>query len=150
MMRTVAWLIEAGLAVSGSYALAVDEGWTVLEAASTGSITEPVEDECLGAVTVGRQRTGQQDLRFGIDDLVEIAARLSPGVNDPSTAIACIDWLGAALGKFDRSTAAPTCLADKDGAARLFEDYLQSAFGPLRSYVAADPNARAPRAQDVG
>ena len=75
MMRTVAWLIEAGLAVSGSYALAVDEGWTVLEAASTGSITEPVEDECLGAVTVGRQRTGQQDLRFGIDDLVEIAAR---------------------------------------------------------------------------
>lgn len=128
----------------------IAEGWTVLEAGSTGSIADSVKDECVGAVTVGRQRTDQQDLRFGIDELVEIAARaLSPGVNDPFTAIACIDWLGAALGEFDRSTAAPTHLADKDGTARIllkpvaFEDYLQSAFGQLRRYVAADPNARA-------
>jgi len=109
-----------------------------------------MRDECIAVITVGRQRTGQQDLRFGIDELVEIAARaLSPGVNDPFTAIACLDWLGAALGELDHRPPALTQLADEDGTARIilrpleFEDYLDAAFGQLRSYVAADPNARA-------
>ncbi|MDQ3483792.1 MAG: DUF2254 domain-containing protein [Pseudomonadota bacterium] len=128
----------------------VSEGWTLLEAHSPGSISDELKDECAAVVTVGRQRTAQQDLRFGIDELVEIAARaLSPGVNDPFTAIACMDWLGAALGEFDRRPDPPTQLADEDGIARIFlrpldfEDYLGAAFGQLRSYVAVDPNARA-------
>jgi len=128
----------------------VSEGWTMLEAHSAASISDRVRDECTGVVKVGRQRTAQQDLRFGIDELVEIAARaLSPGVNDPFTAIACIDWLGAALGELDRRRPPPTQLADEEGTVRIilrpldFEDYLGAAFGQLRSYVAADPNARA-------
>jgi len=79
---------------------------------------------------------------------VEIAARaLSPGVNDPFTAIACIDWLGAALGELERRRPPCEWLFDEKGAARVhldplrFEDYLRSAFGQLRRYVAADPNA---------
>lgn len=44
---------------------------------------------------IGAKRSALQDLRFIIDELVEIAARaLSPGVNDPFTAITCLDWLG--------------------------------------------------------
>jgi len=128
----------------------VAEGWTLLEAYSPASICDRMRDECTGVVTVGGQRTAQQDLRFGIDELVEIAARaLSPGVNDPFTAIACIDWLGAALGELDRRRPPPTQLADEEGTVRIilrpldFEDYLGAAFGQLRSYVAADPNARA-------
>ena len=128
----------------------VTEGWTLLETHSAALISDRTSDECIGVVTVGRQRTGQQDLRFGIDELVEIAARaLSPGVNDPFTAIACIDWLGAALGELDRRPPPSTQLAGEDGAVRIilrplaFEDYLDAAFGQLRGYVAADPNARA-------
>ncbi|MCY7397995.1 MAG: DUF2254 domain-containing protein, partial [Sphingomonas bacterium] len=128
----------------------VAEGWTVLEAYSPTSVCDRMRDECVAVVTVGRQRTDQQDLRFGIDELVEIAARaLSPGVNDPFTAIACLDWLGAALGELDRRPPPPTLLADEDGTARIilrplaFDDYLDAAFGQLRSYVATDPNARA-------
>ncbi len=51
-----------------------------------------------GAFVLGLQRTEQQDVEFSIDQLVEIAARaLSPGINDPFTAIRCIDQLTASL-----------------------------------------------------
>jgi uncharacterized membrane protein len=47
---------------------------------------------------VGPERTLEQDVEFAISQLVEIAVRaLSPGINDPITAITCIDWLGAGL-----------------------------------------------------
>ena len=47
---------------------------------------------------MGPERTLEQDVEFAISQLVEIAVRaLSPGINDPITAITCIDWLGAIL-----------------------------------------------------
>jgi uncharacterized membrane protein len=53
-----------------------------------------------GAHATGPHRTLTQDLSFAVDQLVEIAVRaLSPAVNDPFTALACIDWLGDGLGK---------------------------------------------------
>lgn len=128
----------------------VSEGWPWLEAHATAPASELIIGECNNVVAIGRQRTAQQDLRFAIDELVEIASRaLSPGVNDPFTAIACIDWLGAALTEFDRSPPEPDRKADDTGRVRIilnplrFEDYLARAFAQLRSYVAADPNARA-------
>ncbi|MEY9931640.1 putative membrane protein [Catenulispora sp. GP43] len=46
----------------------------------------------------GPYRSLTQDISFGIDQLVEIAVRaLSPAVNDPFTALTCIDWLGDSL-----------------------------------------------------
>jgi uncharacterized membrane protein len=49
---------------------------------------------------IGSQRTLTQDASFGFDQLVEIAIRaLSPAVNDPFTAMTCIDWLGENLCK---------------------------------------------------
>jgi uncharacterized membrane protein len=50
------------------------------------------------AVTVGSRQAAAQDLEFAVRQLVEIALRaLSPGINDPFTAIAVLDRLGAAL-----------------------------------------------------
>ena len=60
---------------------------------------------CCGAFDIGPTRTLQQDVEFGIIQIVDIALRaISPAVNDPSTAISCIDqlsrimirWLGRA------------------------------------------------------
>jgi uncharacterized membrane protein len=49
-------------------------------------------------MTLGDMRSAEQDLEFLVRQLVEIALRaLSPGVNDPFTAIAVLDRLGAAL-----------------------------------------------------
>ena len=97
--------------------------------------------------SVSRKRSAFQDLRFPIDELVELAARaLSPGVNDPFTAIACIDWLGAALMDLSSMPGRPATLRDDEGRARVvmprlaFADYLQAAVGQLRSYAAGDPN----------
>jgi uncharacterized membrane protein len=48
----------------------------------------------------GPLRTLNQDIAFGIDQLVEIGLRaLSPAVNDTFTAMTCIDWLGDSLCK---------------------------------------------------
>jgi uncharacterized membrane protein len=61
----------------------------------------PLVRQALGrAHLIGPQRTLTQDVSFGFDQLVEIAIRaLSPAVNDPFTAMTCIDWLGENLCK---------------------------------------------------
>jgi uncharacterized membrane protein len=68
----------------------------VWPAAATGGVARALG----GAHATGSHRTLTQDLSFAVDQLVEIAIRaLSPAVNDTFTALACIDWLGDALGK---------------------------------------------------
>jgi uncharacterized membrane protein len=50
------------------------------------------------ACTIGRYRTVYQDVAFGIRQIVDIALKaLSPGINDTTTAVICIDFLGAIL-----------------------------------------------------
>ncbi|MEO8938540.1 MAG: DUF2254 domain-containing protein [Burkholderiaceae bacterium] len=50
------------------------------------------------ATVLGPARVSEQDLEFAIRQLVEVAVRaLSPGINDPHTAISVLDRLGAAL-----------------------------------------------------
>lgn len=62
-------------------------------------------------------RTPHQNIEFGIDQIVEVAVRaLSPGINDPFTATACIDRLGAVLALLtNRETPSPyrTCSSGK-------------------------------------
>lgn len=51
-----------------------------------------------GAMTLGTRPAAAQDLEFAVRQLVEVAVRaLSPGINDPFTAVAVLDRLGAAL-----------------------------------------------------
>lgn len=57
------------------------------------------------AFIFGKDRTEQQDIAFPIEQLVEIALRaISPAVNDPFTAIRCIDRLGAGLSRLAQRT----------------------------------------------
>ena len=50
------------------------------------------------ATALGPQRVSSADLEFAVRQLVEVAVRaLSPGINDPHTAISVLDRLGAAL-----------------------------------------------------
>ena len=72
------------------------------------------------AFVVGQERNSAQDLEFGLRQLVEIALRaLSPGINDPFTAIAVIDRIGAALEEiFMRSLQQPVW-RDKQGKVRV-------------------------------
>lgn len=61
--------------------------------------TSPVPlAEVRAALVLGPRRTSAQDVEFAARQLVEVAVRaLSPAINDPFTAIAVLDHLGAAL-----------------------------------------------------
>ncbi len=73
----------------------------VIEATPLASLAgkEPDADlirQVNAACTVGRYRTVHQDAAFGIRQIVDIALKaLSPGINDTTTAIICIDFLGS-------------------------------------------------------
>lgn len=59
---------------------------------------EGLGDALAGACTIGRQRTLEQDVGYGIRQLVDVALKaLSPSVNDTTTATMCIDSLTAIL-----------------------------------------------------
>lgn len=94
---------------------------------------------------IGDERTPEQDIEFCIRQLVEIALRaLSPGINDPFTAMTCIDHLGAAVGGMSRRREPKDLLVDEDGEARVslwmvtFEDVLGCAFDQLRQAASMD------------
>lgn len=93
------------------------------------------------AFACGTQRTHLQDVDFTFQQLVEVAVRaLSPGINDPFTAMSCIDRLTEAFCAL-ASRSFPTSLRrDEDGRIRIaalapdFGAMLNSAFGPIRHY----------------
>jgi uncharacterized membrane protein len=98
--------------------------------------------------SIGNRRTPAQDMFFLVDELVEIAARaLSTGVNDPYTAITCLDWLAAGAAEISRRRIPSRRRADKDGALRViaqprsFGAFIERGFGRMRQYVARDMNA---------
>lgn len=90
---------------------------------------------------LGKQRTHTQDVKFAIDQLVEIAVRaLSPGINDPFTAMMCIDKLGVALCHLaERAIPSPYRYND-DGKLCIitksvkFVDVVDTAFNQIRQY----------------
>jgi uncharacterized membrane protein len=52
------------------------------------------------AYTIGRQRTMVQDAGFGVRQIVDVALKaLSPGVNDTTTAVTCVEYLSAILAR---------------------------------------------------
>lgn len=62
------------------------------------NLTDEARTDLVRTVVTGTQRTMHQDVEFPIDQLVEIAVRaLSPGINDPFSAMSCVDRLGAGL-----------------------------------------------------
>jgi len=72
------------------------------------------------AFVIGTERSPAQDLEYSLRQLVEIALRaLSPGINDPFTAIAVINQLGAALEEIFQRSLQPVIWRDKSGDVRV-------------------------------
>ena len=68
------------------------------------ALTYPPDQETIaalnGAYSISRHRTAEQDPAFGIRQIVDMALKaLSPGVNDTSTAVMCVDYLAAILAR---------------------------------------------------
>jgi uncharacterized membrane protein len=98
-----------------------------------------------GAFVLGHERTMIQDVRFGIAQLVEVAAiALSPGVNEPFTAIACIHQLSEALTLAAARGKSSPYRWGRDGQLRMicqqttFRALIDEAFEPIRSMAAGN------------
>jgi len=105
-----------------------------------GSIADQMRD----CYTQGANRTDAQDVLFLSDQLGEVLGRaLSPGVNDPQTAMLCLNWLRAGLVVFaGREPAQQPRSSDLVIYRRVtFEDMLNRSFDEMRQYVAADRTA---------
>lgn len=97
------------------------------------------------AFIFGEQRTEQQDVEFPINQLVEIAARaISPGINDPFTAIQCINQMSAALCRLAERDFPSPYRYDNDNSLRVianpvtFAELLDAAFNQIRQYSKPD------------
>jgi len=109
----------------------------------------PLDDELRAAIRaaflLGPERTRQQDVEYGIVQISDIAVRaLSPAINDPTTAVRCIDRLAellVALGTRE----APCTHRTRDGVVHIvapftsFERAVRLAFGNIRHYGADCP-----------
>jgi len=96
-------------------------GDILMQVYSDRALLEPKQlKKVLHCFTLGDQRTESQDVRYGARQLSEIASRaLSPGINDPYTAMGCIDWASAALARVAQRHPAPLFFTDKKGVTRL-------------------------------
>lgn len=95
----------------------------------------------------GNTRTKEQDLEHSIHQLVEIASRaLSPGINDPFTAISCINHLSSVLSTLASSDFPSAYHFDESGEIRLiadvltFEGMLDAAFNQIRQFSRGNPS----------
>jgi uncharacterized membrane protein len=102
------------------------------------------------AFVVGAQRVAPQDVEFAIDQLVEVAVRaLSPAINDPFTAMNCIDWLGVGLARLAEKRIPPPYFRDAAGARRVFLQHpitfagaTDAAFNQIRQQVGSQVAVR--------
>ena len=97
------------------------------------------------AFDFGPTRTLQQDIEFGVLQIVDIALKaISPAVNDPTTAIGCVDQLSRILIRVASRETPETRVYDLRGVARVsvrwidFEHLVDSAFEQIRIYSTGD------------
>jgi uncharacterized membrane protein len=123
----------------------VPAGVPIIWVSKPDRVSQERELHLLAALDMGPTRTMQQDVEFGIIQIVDIAlCAMSPAINDPSTAISCVDqlsriiiyWLGREPPKM-RYYAPPHVL-------RLvvpwitFQGLINTAFDHIRHYATAD------------
>ena len=117
----------------------VHEDTLIMRAHSRAGLNRRFVKKAREEVVVGSTRTETQDPLYGTLQLAEVAARaLSPGINDPRTAIACIDRLGETIALcLHRSAPAQRC-RDDEGKVRVirrplrFNELVAASFDMIR------------------
>lgn len=96
-------------------------------------------------ISIGPERTTIEDVDLGVRQVSDIALKsLSPGINDPTTAISCIDSLSEIFAEIvRRQPPAVVKQAESGGMVVVrevptFDQLLDSAFTQVRHYGAAD------------
>jgi uncharacterized membrane protein len=123
----------------------VPAGIPLMIVSKGGRLSPEGTAELLAAIDIGPTRTLQQDIEFGVLQIVDIALRaISPAVNDPTTAINCVDQLSRILIRFASREPPDNLLYDPPGIVRVsiewmhFDRLVVSAFEQIRLYSKTD------------
>lgn len=115
------------------------EGTPVFAYESNDSLSRKSEDQLRSQFVFGRRRTTDQDFEFSLRQLVEVGIRsLSPGINDPFTAMNCIDLLTMSMAKIARRDLQNNTHYDNEGVPRVrtrplsFRNLLHTSFLQIR------------------
>lgn len=115
------------------------EGEIIAQVWPAARFNERLEKQLYRAVRIGNQRTPTQDVECAVNQLVEMAVRaMSPAINDPFTAMTCLEHLGVGLALFAQQGAENRNTYDAGGRLRLvfepvsFEALLGAAFDMVR------------------
>ena len=119
----------------------VIEGRALVRVWPPDRVSGDLADRIRGAFILGRRRTPTQDPEYAVHNLVEIGVRaLSPGINDPFSAMTCLDWLGAALSEMAGRKIPSRYRNDDQGRLRViadgatFSEMADAAFNQIRQY----------------
>ena len=123
----------------------IPEGVPLFSVSREDRMSRERSAELISAFDIGPARTLQQDVEFGVLQIVDIALRaISPAVNDPSTAINCIDQLGRIMIRWAGREPPPSLLFHPPYVVRVvipwigFAGLLDTAFEQIRHYAAGD------------
>jgi uncharacterized membrane protein len=123
----------------------VPAGVPLMLAGRTDRLTERTRQALQAAFDIGPTRTLQQDVEFGVLQIVDIALKaISPAVNDPSTAITCLDQLSRILILWVARREPDATLYDPPHVLRVaipwisLHGLLDTAFEQIRSYAEGD------------
>ena len=104
-----------------------------------GRVDERLDKLIRRAFQIGNGRTPTQDVKYAVNQLVEMAVRaMSPAINDPFTAMTCLDYLGEGLALFIRQGEQSTRYFHLDGRLSFvlepvtIDELLSGAFDMLR------------------
>ncbi len=98
----------------------VPVAWAWSDGSAAEPLTEPLEDALADNIVLGYERADRGDPSYGLRKLVDIAVRaLSPGINDPTTAVHALSHASDVLGLAAERTTWHRRLADSDGTLRL-------------------------------
>jgi uncharacterized membrane protein len=102
------------------------------------------EDVLRSAIHLGHERTFEQDPKYALRLLVDIAIRaLSPAINDPTTAVQALDQIEDLLIRLGHRRLEIGAFCDSAGDVRVliafpdWEDFLRLAFDEIQSYGAS-------------
>jgi uncharacterized membrane protein len=118
----------------------VPEGAPLLDVHGDGPLDDAAAARC---VHLGKDRTMEHDVAFGFRQLVDVAERaLSPGINDPTTAVQALDELHDLLRRLATQPLPDGVHVDDDGRVRAvvpspgFDEFLDLALREVEQYGA--------------
>ena len=121
------------------------KGYEVARVSGTDELPQKTLKRILAAFLLGGQRTPTQDIRFQFQQLTDVVVRaLSPGINDPFTAINGIDELASALVLLVERSPVLERRQDEAGVLRLtvpttgVDEVLEETVGHIAIYAATD------------